>query len=52
MNTAIFMYAVTSPINGFFGGGLYARLGGNVYNYKKKKLSFHFYKLLFLISLR
>jgi transmembrane 9 superfamily member 3 len=28
LNTAIFMYAVTAPVNGFFGGGLYARLGG------------------------
>lgn len=25
------MYAVTSPVNGFFGGGLYARLGGKLW---------------------
>ena len=25
------MYAVTSPINGFFGGALYARLNGKVW---------------------
>jgi len=31
LNTAIFMYAVTSPINGFFGGSLYARLGGKLW---------------------
>lgn len=31
LNTAIFMYAVTSPVNGFFGGGLYARLGGKLW---------------------
>ena len=31
LNTAIFMYAVTSPINGFFGGALYARLNGKVW---------------------
>jgi transmembrane 9 superfamily protein 3 len=31
LNTAIFMYAITSPINGFFGGGLYARLGGKLW---------------------
>lgn len=31
LNTAIFMYAVTSPVNGFFGGGLYSRLGGKLW---------------------
>lgn len=31
LNTAIFMYSVTSPVNGFFGGGLYARLGGKMW---------------------
>ena len=25
------MYAVTSPVNGFFGGSLYARLGGKLW---------------------
>jgi transmembrane 9 superfamily protein 3 len=28
LTTAIFVYAATSPVNGYFGGGLYARLGG------------------------
>lgn len=28
LSTSIFVYAATSPINGFFGGSLYARLGG------------------------
>ena len=31
LNTALCMYAVTSPINGFFGGSLYARLGGKLW---------------------
>ena len=31
LNTAIFMYAVTSPVNGFFGGSLYARTGGKLW---------------------
>lgn len=28
VTTAIFVYAATSPINGYFGGSLYARMGG------------------------
>ncbi|EGD77562.1 endomembrane protein emp70 [Salpingoeca rosetta] len=28
LTTAIFVYAATSPVNGYFGGGLYARLKG------------------------
>ena len=28
LSTAIFLYAATSPVNGFFGGALYSRLGG------------------------
>lgn len=28
MSTIIFVYAATSPINGFFGGSLFSRLGG------------------------
>lgn len=28
LSTAIFLYATTSPINGYFGGALYSRLGG------------------------
>lgn len=28
MSTIIFVYAATSPVNGFFGGALYSRLGG------------------------
>jgi len=31
MSTIIFVYAATSPVNGFFGGSLYSRLGGNIY---------------------
>jgi hypothetical protein len=31
------MYAVTSPLNGYFGGSLYARKGGKFYKKKKKK---------------
>lgn len=31
LSTAIFMYAATSPINGYAGGGLYARMGGRVW---------------------
>ncbi|XP_014677091.1 PREDICTED: transmembrane 9 superfamily member 3-like [Priapulus caudatus] len=28
LSTAIFVYAATSPINGYFGGSLYSRMGG------------------------
>jgi len=28
LSTAIFMYAATAPVNGYFGGSLYARMGG------------------------
>ena len=31
LSTAIFVYAITSPINGYAGGGLYARMGGRVW---------------------
>jgi len=31
LSTAIFVYAATSPVNGYFGGGLYARLGGKIW---------------------
>ncbi|KAG8037181.1 hypothetical protein G9C98_004503 [Cotesia typhae] len=31
LSTAIFMYAATSPVNGYAGGGLYARMGGRVW---------------------
>jgi len=35
LSTAIFVYAATSPVNGYFGGSLYAKQGGmqtNVWN--------------------
>lgn len=28
LSTAIFVYAATAPVNGYFGGALYARMGG------------------------
>lgn len=28
VSIAIFIYAATSPVNGYFGGSLYARMGG------------------------
>lgn len=31
LSTAIFVYAATSPVNGYFGGSLYARMGGKVH---------------------
>lgn len=31
LSTAIFAYAATSSINGYAGGGLYARMGGRVW---------------------
>lgn len=31
LSTAIFVYAATSPVNGYFGGSLYAKQGGNAY---------------------
>lgn len=31
LSTAIFVFAATSPVNGYFGGGLYARMGGKVW---------------------
>lgn len=30
LSTAIFVYAATSPVNGYFGGSLYARQGGKL----------------------
>lgn len=29
LSTAIFVYAATSPVNGYFGGSLYAKQGGD-----------------------
>lgn len=31
LSTAIFVYAITSPVNGYFGGSLYARMGGKIW---------------------
>lgn len=31
LSTAIFAYAATSPVNGYFGGSLYSRQGGKVW---------------------
>ncbi|XP_052772539.1 transmembrane 9 superfamily member 3-like [Mya arenaria] len=31
LSTSIFVYAATSPVNGYFGGSLYARMGGKVW---------------------
>ncbi|KAL7049215.1 hypothetical protein ACKWTF_003630 [Chironomus riparius] len=31
LSTAIFVYAATSPINGYFGGSLYSRMSGKVW---------------------
>lgn len=31
MGTSIFVYAVTSPVNGYFGGSLYAKMGGRIW---------------------
>jgi len=28
LSTAIFLYAATTPVNGYFGGSLYAKMGG------------------------
>lgn len=37
LSTAIFVYAATSPVNGYFGGSLYAKQGGKsiltIYNF-------------------
>lgn len=30
LSTAIFVYAATAPVNGYFGGSLYARMGGKI----------------------
>ena len=30
LSTAIFVYAATAPINGYFGASLYAQMGGKV----------------------
>lgn len=32
LSTAIFVYAATSPVNGYFGGSLYARQGGKLFS--------------------
>lgn len=31
LTTAILTYAATSPVNGYTGGGLYARMGGRIW---------------------
>uniref|UniRef100_A0A646QE06 Transmembrane 9 superfamily member n=1 Tax=Hemiscolopendra marginata TaxID=943146 RepID=A0A646QE06_9MYRI len=31
LSTAIFVYAATSPVNGYYGGSLYARMGGKIW---------------------
>ncbi|KAK9881474.1 hypothetical protein WA026_016358 [Henosepilachna vigintioctopunctata] len=31
LSTSIFVYAVTSPVNGFCGGSLYSRMGGKIW---------------------
>jgi len=31
LSTSIFVYAATAPVNGYFGGSLYARMGGKVW---------------------
>ena len=28
LSTSIFVYAASAPVNGYFGGGLYSRMGG------------------------
>jgi hypothetical protein len=33
LSTAIFLYAVTSPVNGYFGAALYSRYGGKLLVY-------------------
>ena len=31
LSTGIFLYAITSPVNGYFGGALYSQMGGMYY---------------------
>ena len=31
VSTSIFVYAATGPVNGYFGGSLYARMGGKIW---------------------
>lgn len=31
LGTSIFVYAVSSPVNGYFGGALYAKMGGRIW---------------------
>ncbi|XP_071808537.1 transmembrane 9 superfamily member 3-like [Asterias amurensis] len=31
LSTSIFVYAAAAPVNGYFGGGLYSRMGGKVW---------------------
>merc|ERR1712013_509812 len=33
LSTAIFVYAATAPVNGYFGGSLYVSLPGQLYRY-------------------
>lgn len=49
LSMAIFVYAATSPVNGYFGGSLYAKQGGNKCQciFSKQKLNFlHLLNLL------
>lgn len=46
LSTAIFVYAATSPVNGYFGGSLYAKQGGkliSIHMYTNKKRIFFTY---------
>ena len=33
LNSAIFLYALTSPVCGYVGGALYSRMGGGLHTY-------------------
>ena len=55
LSTAIFVYAATSPINGYFGASIYAQMGGKVfpvYDGQMHMMCFfsNFFLIYFLIS--
>lgn len=52
LSTAIFVYAATSPVNGYFGGSLYAKQGGkqiSIHLLQRKNYIFFIYSICLYI---
>ena len=51
VSTSIFVYAATGPINGYFGGSLYARMGGKIWIKQVREEPDWGFPILFGVSL-